>query len=244
MTTILAILFLVTAVLYAAVGLGGGSGYLAVMGLLGAAPEIIRPTALALNILVTSIGTAKHVRAGQFSARLFWPIGLASIPFAFLGGRLTLPANIYRPFVGLVLLYAAVRLWMDTRRANQAEKKTAVLPIWVTVISGAIIGLISGLIGLGGGIFLGPLLLLTGWADTRQAMGITSAFVLVNSIAGLAGNISLVQSLPVQIPAWLFAVGVGGWLGAELGSKRLNPMILRRWLVLVLVVAALRMIFA
>jgi len=243
-TAILTLLFFVTAVLYAAVGLGGGSGYLAVMGLVGAGPEIMRPTALALNILVAGIGTVKHLRAGQFSARLFWPIALMSIPFAFLGGRISLPADIYRPVVGLVLLYSAVRLWLSTRHKVNGEGETAVLPMWVAFITGAIIGLVSGLVGIGGGIFLGPLLLLTGWADTRQAMGITAAFVLVNSVAGLAGNMSVVQSLPAQIPIWLLVVGVGGWQGAEMSSKRLNPVILRCLLVLVLVLAAWRMILS
>ncbi len=244
MTVILATLFFVTAVLYAAVGLGGGSGYLAVMGLVGAAPEMMRPTALALNILVAGIGTVKHLRAGQFSAHLFWPIALMSIPFAFLGGQINLPTNIYRPVVGLVLLYSATRLCLSTRQKVNGEGETAVLPVSVILVAGAIIGLVSGLVGIGGGIFLGPLLLLTGWADTRQTMGITAAFVLVNSIAGLSGNLSVVQSLPAQLPVWLLVVGVGGWLGSELGGNRLNPVVLRRLLALVLVLAALRMILS
>jgi uncharacterized membrane protein YfcA len=238
---LLAIVFFVIAALYGAVGLGGGSGYLAVMGIAGVPPEIMRTAALALNILVTSIGTWKYVRAGHFSARIFWPIAAASIPFAFLGGRISLPGNLYRPLVGLVLLYAAYRLWRGTLSSTPAPPARAKLPIWIAFLAGALIGFGAGLVGLGGGIILGPFLLLAGWTDTRQAMGITAAFVLVNSLAGLAGRLSSVPELPPRMFLWLAAVGVGGWLGAEYGSKRLDPLILRRLLALVLLAGGIRM---
>ncbi len=243
MTLLLTILLFVTAVLYAAVGLGGGTGYLAVMGLLGVAPEVMRPTALALNILVAGIGSWKHLRVGNFSARLFWPIALVSMPAAFIGGRLFLPGALYRYIVAFVLLYAAVQLWRNGRGKEKVERETAVLPLWGALIAGAIIGLLSGLVGVGGGIFLGPLLLLGGWSKTRETLGITAVFVLVNSVAGLAGNVSVVQSLPAEIPLWLLAAGVGGWLGAELSSQRLKPARLRQLLALVLLIAAARMLF-
>lgn len=243
MDVLLAIVFFAIALLYGAVGLGGGSGYLAVMSIAGLPMEIIRPTALTLNILVAGIGTWKHVRAGQFSARIFWPIAAASIPMAFIGGRLSLPGTFYRPIVGVILLYAAFRLW---RRPVQAAAATGQerLPIWMTLLAGAVIGLVAGLVGIGGGIFLGPLLLLAGWADTREAMGITAAFVVVNSAAGLVGRLSAVPELPPAVLPWLLVVGVGGWIGAEFGSNRLNPFILRRLLALVLLVGGLRMILA
>lgn len=238
---LLAVIFFLIATLYGAVGLGGGSGYLAVMGLVGVPPEIMRPTALTLNILVASIGTWKYVRAGHFSARLFWPIAAASIPFAFIGGLLTLPGGLYRPIVGVVLLYAAFRLWRSSSKPQSEPQVNPTLPIWIALIAGAAIGLIAGLVGMGGGILLGPLLLLTGWADTRQAMGITAAFVLVNSLAGLAGRLTSVPELPSSILPWLLVVGIGGWLGAEYGSKRLDPLLLRRLLALVLLAAGTRM---
>ena len=238
---LLAVIFFLIATLYGAVGLGGGSGYLAAMGLVGVPPEIMRQTALTLNILVASIGTWKYVRAGHFSARLFWPVAAASIPFAFLGGRLSLPGEFYQPIVGVVLFYAAFRLWRSSTRTQSSPQVKKTLPIWISLIVGAAIGLVSGLVGLGGGLFLGPLLLLAGWADTRQAMGITAAFVLVNSLAGLAGRLSLVPELPPSILPWLLVVGLGGWLGAEYGSKRLNPLVLRRLLALVLLAGAIRM---
>lgn len=238
---ILALLFFLIAALYAAVGSGGGSGYLALMGLFGLEPAIMRPTALTLNILVTSIGTWKYVRAGHFSNRLFWPIVAMSLPFAFIGGRLSLPTAVYRPAVGLILLYAAIRLWLSTRQTTLPQPSQS-LPLWITLVAGMVIGLVSGLIGVGGGIFLGPLLMLTGWATTRQTLGITAAFVLANSAAGLAGQLSTMATLPPLIWLWLLAVGVGGWLGAEFGSQRLDPRLLRRLLAGILVLGGLRMI--
>ena len=240
---LLALFFFLIATLYGAVGLGGGSGYLAVMGLVGVPPEIMRPTALTLNILVASIGTWKYVRAGHFSARLFWPIAAASIPFAFLGGLITLPGQIYRPILGVVLLYAAFRLWRSANTMQSSSEVRPILPIWTVLLAGAAIGFIAGLVGMGGGILLGPLLLLTGWADTRQAMGITAAFVFVNSLAGLAGRLTTVPVLPPSIFFWLLVVGLGGWLGAEYGSKRLDPQLLRRLLALLLLAGAIRMFF-
>lgn len=240
MTFLLAAALFFIAILYAAVGSGGGSGYLAAMSLAGVSPDMMRPTALILNILVTSISTWKFVRAGHFSARLFWPIAIASIPLAFLGGRIDLPAAIYRPLAGLILLYAAWRLLRST--TGQPLPDVQPLPIRLALLAGAGIGLLSGLVGVGGGIFLSPLILLAGWADTRPALGITAAFVLVNSIAGLLGYLSQGSYLPDGIIAGLLVVAFGGWLGAEFGSKRLNPLLLRRLLALVLVIGGGRML--
>lgn len=239
-TGVLSLLFFIIAALYAAVGGGGGSGYLALMSLVGLPPEVMKPTALTLNVLVAGIGSWKYIRAGHFSARLFWPIAAMSIPLAFLGGRLNLPVNVYRPMVGVVLLYAAFRLWWGTQ-SNVAKPRLSSLPMWAALLIGAVIGLFSGLLGIGGGIFLGPLLLLGGWSGTRQTMGITAAFVLVNSLSGLLGHLSTVSTLPSSILLWLLAVGIGGWLGAEYGSRRLDPRLLRRLLALVLVFGSMRM---
>jgi uncharacterized membrane protein YfcA len=239
-----ALLFFLIAVLYGAVGLGGASGYLAVMGIVGVPPEMMRPVALTFNILVASIGTWKFLRAGYFSAKLFWPIAAASIPFAFLGGLFTLPGEFYRPILGILFLYAAFRLWRVTTPVESPIDSRPLVSTWLTLLAGALIGLIAGLVGIGGGILLGPLLLLSGWADTRQAMGVTAAFVLTNSLAALAGRLVSVPVLPNGIIIWLLVVAMGGWLGAEFGSKRLDPLILRRLLALVLLAGAIRMFIA
>lgn len=240
MTAILAIAFFIVALLYASVGFGGGSGYLAAMSLASVSPDVIRPTALTLNIMVSTIGTWKFTRAGHFSARIFWPIAAMSIPFAFLGGRITLSIHIYEPLVGFILLYAAVRLYRSTN--DDSLPAVRPLPIWVAMLAGAGIGLLSGLIGVGGGIFLSPLLLLAGWADTRKTLGISATFVLANSISGLIGLLSQVNTLPQGLPFWIAAAVIGGWIGAEYGSKRFGPTLLRRLLAVVLLIAGAKMI--
>jgi hypothetical protein len=244
MQFLLAFLFFLIAILYSSVGLGGGSGYLAVMGLLGVPPDIMRPVALTLNILVASLSSWQFIRSGNFSARLFWPIALASVPFAFLGGYLELSGRVYRPLVGLVLIYSAWRLWRSTIPGQTLPEVRSDIPLWLLLFAGAVIGFISGLMGIGGGTFLGPLLLIAGWADTRQTLGITAAFVLANSIFALAGRMTAVPALPSTLWIWLLVVGAGGWLGAKLGSSRIDPLILRRILALILLAGGLRLLFS
>lgn len=239
--TLLTILILAVAILYSSVGHAGASGYLAVMALFGVAPAVMKPTALTLNILVATIATIKFYRAGCFSFRLLWPFALASIPCAFIGGYITLPGHWYKTIVGVILLFAAYRLILI---AKQAAEQTGIkhIPLWAALLSGAVIGFLSGLTGTGGGIFLSPLLLFMGWAETRQTSGVSAAFILVNSVAGLVGNISSIGSLPTSILAIAPAAIIGGFVGAELGSKRIASPNLRRLLALVLVVAGLKLI--
>ncbi|HEV2845128.1 MAG TPA: sulfite exporter TauE/SafE family protein [Thermoanaerobaculia bacterium] len=239
----LAALILIAAVLYSSVGHAGASGYLAVMALWGIAPETMKPTALTLNILVATIGTVKFYRAGHFSWRLFWPFALASVPCAFLGGGLSLPGHIYKPVVGAVLLFSALRMLKTTARAED-EGERAFPPIWVGLVWGALIGLLSGLTGVGGGIFLSPLLLVMGWAGIRATAGVSALFILVNSVAGLAGHLSSVAHLPANLPLLLAAAGIGGWIGAHYGSRRIPTRKLRWLLAVVLVIAGFKLIFA
>lgn len=226
--------------LYSSVGHAGASGYLAAMALLGVTPQVMRPTALTLNILVALVATIKFYRAGYFSWSIFWPFALTSIPFAFIGGALTLPTSVYKVIVGLVLVYVAYRLF---RAASATTKLVQPPPRWAALVLGAGIGLLSGLTGVGGGIFLSPLLLMMGWAETRQTSGIAAVFILVNSIAGLLGQLSSLAAVPSAIPIWAAAVLAGGWVGAEYGSRRLSTVTLRRLLAVVLVIAGVKLIF-
>jgi hypothetical protein len=238
---ILAALFLVAAVLYGMVGHAGASAYLAAMGLVGLASEVMKPTALTLNILVASIVTARFARAGFVRPMSALPFLAGSVPAAFVGGALTLPGEVYRPLVGGVLLFAAVRFGVTAGRPAAEFPPRA--PALGAVAVGAGIGLLAGLTGTGGGIFLTPLLLAAGWAGTRFAAGTSALFILANSISGLAGNIGAVGNLPAALPIWLGVVAVGGAIGSELGSRRLPAPWVRRALAAVLVVAGLKLIF-
>ena len=240
-TLTIAILFFVGAALYASVGHGGASSYLAVMGLFSFVPSVMKPTALALNILVAAVATFKFYRAGLFSWRLFWPFAVASIPAAFIGGATMLPARAYKILVGVVLLYAAI--WMFRSSLRPLNKETHLPPLWAALAFGAAIGFLSGLTGVGGGIFLSPVLLYMGWAETRATSGVAAPFILVNSIAGLLGHFSSVAQLPPSVPIWGAAAVIGGWIGASYGSKRAPAPVLRQLLSLVLIVAGVKLIF-
>lgn len=237
---LLAGLVAVLAFLYASVGHAGASGYLAAMGLFAVAPAEMKPTALLLNVLVASLGTLAFARAGCFERRLFVPLAAASVPAAFLGGMLVVPERSYRVIVGGILLWAAWRLFASTRRRE--EPVARVPQVGWLLATGAGLGLLSGLTGVGGGIFLSPLLLLLGWADARRTAGVSVAFILVNSIAGLAGHLTRTPGLPPLVPALAIAAGTGGWLGSRLGANRLGSRTIRGLLALVILIAAAKML--
>jgi uncharacterized protein len=238
---LLAALIFAAALLYSSVGHAGASGYLAAMTLFGLAPQEMRPAALLLNIIVATIGTVKFYRAGCFSWRLVLLFTAGSIPLALLGGYLTLPSSIYRPIVGFILLFSALRLILENPKQD-LDKRT--VPGWLAVACGAGIGLLSGLTGTGGGIFLSPLLLFMRWAETKESSGVSVAFILANSVAGLVGVLSKSPTLPEGVGVWAMAAAIGGLVGAELGSKRLGNWPLRKLLALVLVIAGLKMMLA
>jgi uncharacterized membrane protein YfcA len=240
---VLAAAFFVAAILYSSVGHAGASGYLAAMAFVGVAPAIMKPTALVLNLLVAAIATYRFWKAGYFSWSLLWPFALGSIPFAFLGGAITLPGHWYKTLLGIILWVAAVRLVIETIRVSDGPSRPQhSAPSWAAVLCGAVIGLVSGLTGTGGGIFLSPLLLFTGWAETRETGGVSAAFILMNSASGLAGNLASVRSLPAAIPLWAVAVVVGGVIGSELGSRRIRVRAFRLLLGLVLAIAGTKLI--
>lgn len=241
-TLILAAAIFAISVLYSSVGHAGASGYLAVMGLLSVAPATMKPTALVLNLLVGSVATIRFARAGRFSFSTWWPFALASVPMAFVGGAVQLPARGFRILVGAVLLFAAVQLVRDRVQAQSRPGGPHRPPIPVAVAAGAGLGLLAGLTGTGGGIFLSPLLLFAGWSGTRESGGVTAAFVLVNSAAGLAGNIASVEALPPEILILVPVVLVGGLLGSELGARRVATATFRRLLAVVLLIAGFKLV--
>jgi uncharacterized membrane protein YfcA len=228
----------VVSLLYSSVGHAGASGYIAVMALASLEPAAIKPTALALNIVVATIGTIQFARAGHFDWRLFWPFALASIPLAFLGGRLDLPADWFRLLVGVVLLLSAAYFSWNPA-VDEARGRP---PLAVALGAGGGLGLMAGLTGTGGGIFLTPLLLLAKWAKTRQAAATSALFILCNSIAGLAGNWSSTQRIPAFVAPLALAVVVGGGTGSWLGSRRFAPATIKRVLAAVLVIAGVKLV--
>jgi len=227
------------AFLYSCVGHAGASGYIAAMILFGLAPEVIKPTALALNILVATIASWQFRRAGHFSWRLFWPLALTSVPCAFLGGWLNLPAHAFKIAVGLVLLFSAARFLFDPPAEPPANHPS--LPASLGV--GAGLGLLSGLTGTGGGIFLTPLGIFLRWDGTKTIAAVSAVFILVNSAAGLIGSVLKTRSFPGLVPSLALAALAGGLAGSYLGSSRLPHTAIKRLLALVLAIAGFKLIF-
>ena len=239
---LLAIGMLFAAFGYASVGHGGASAYIAAMALAGIAPAEMRPIALLLNVLVSSIATFKFFRAGHFRWRLFWPFATVSIPMAYVGGAITLPGQAYKILVGVVLLYAAVQLWRSGK-SGEEMREVREPPLGWAMLIGAGMGLLAGLTGVGGGIFLSPLLLMLGWAGTKQTSAVAAPFILVNSLAGLAAIfVAKGAALPSYVWILAAAVLVGGWLGAEYGSRRFANPVVRRVLAVVLALAGAKMV--
>jgi uncharacterized membrane protein YfcA len=233
-------LFLLMAVLYSAVGQGGGSGYLAALALMGVAPESFRLIALTLNVVVAGIGLYRFTRVGHFDRKLLLPFLLSSVPLAFVGGYLSLPAHFFRPLVGGALLWAAgMLIWKPPLQKAEVQGTP---PLLASLPVGGGIGLLSGLVGIGGGIFFAPVLILKGWASAKTTAGLSSAFILVNSLAALMGVVIHAQEVPAALPIWMASVALGGWLGAGMGARRLSPRALHWLLATVLVMAGARMI--
>ena len=226
------------AVLYTSVGHAGASSYLALMALFGLPPAVMRPTALVLNILVASLTSFRYVRAGLFRWRVLWPFLLGAAPFAVFGGSLQVPGEIYRPLVGAVLWISAARLlWPKEIRAVTDPRDP---PIALAIPIGAGIGLLSGLTGTGGGIFLSPILLFLGWSNPKVASGVAAVFILCNSAAGLSGNFASVQALPATLPLFAGSVLAGALVGTTLGI-RFNATLILKALGLELIVAGFKL---
>jgi uncharacterized protein len=240
----LTLLFFVVAILYSSVGHAGASGYLAAMALLGFAPEQMRPTALALNILVGSIGLFRFYRAGFIDVKKVLPFVVTSAPCAFFAAKYPIAKEHYSVLLGLFLICAALAVFKSAYVLKQQENEYTLRKIaWpLAAIAGAMIGIISGFTGSGGAIFLTPLLLFAHWAHTREASGISVAFVFINSLTALAGLWKAGHSLPSALPLWLSAVAMGALIGTQLGIHRLPVRGLRYALSLVLLIAATKML--
>ncbi len=241
----LAIAMAVIAAAYAALGQGGATSYIAVMGLIGFSPDIIRPAALSLNALVSAIAAVQFARAGQIEWRRVYPFAVFGVPCSVLGGATHLSAAIYHPVVGILLLVAAWQMARSARRAQNGDDRVATRPpLWTSLLSGAAIGFVAGITGIGGGILLAPLMLALGWAGARQTSGVSAIFNLLNSAAALAGLWLTIPALPALSPWWFVAAAGGGSLGSWLGARHFPTWFLRYALATLLAIAAVRMLLA
>lgn len=241
--TLLGIIFVAIAIVYASVGQAGATGYIAAMAIAGLSADVIKPTALALNIVVAAIGTIRFVAAGLLTWRTCYPFAILGVPFSFLGGALNLPGILYMPVVGLLLLLAAWQMIRPMRAASSPKTALDDPPFIPALAAGGIIGFISGVTGIGGGIFIAPLIIALAWATTRQAAAISANFNLLNSAAALTGAWATLPGLPPQVPLWMLAAAIGGLIGSWLALKRLPPAMLRMILFALLTVAGLRMLW-
>lgn len=233
----------VIAAAYAAVGQAGATGYIAAMGIVGFTPDVIKPAALALNTLVATIGTVRFARAGHLTWRGTYPFIALGLPLSVLGGATHLRASVYNPVVGVLLILAAWWMANSARSAASFDERTPPHPpLLPSIIAGAIIGFVAGMTGIGGGIFVAPLVLTLRWLNTRHAAGLSAIFNLLNSAAALAGLWSTSLVLPPQLPSWLVAVAAGAVLGSWLGAKHLPPGALRYVLSTLLLVGGVWML--
>jgi uncharacterized membrane protein YfcA len=231
----------IVAFLYASVGHGGASGYLALMALFSFAPETMKPTALLLNLFVAGIAFYHYYRAGHFNKKLFFPFALASIPFAFMGGMIEIDASIYKKILAVLLLFAILKMLnVIGKERNQIKD----IKIWQGLIIGGFIGFFSGLIGIGGGIILTPVILLLHWGKMKEAAAVSALFIWVNSGAGLIGQFTSGAALLPQSFLLVALALIGGWFGSYNGSKKFNNSALRYLLAFVLIIASVKLFFA
>ena len=238
---LLLFLLAIIAFLYSSVGHGGASGYLAVMALLGIAPEMMKPSALIMNLAVSLFSFIGFYRAGFFKMKLFLPFALASIPMAFLGGTMTLSDSIYKKILAVCIILSIIRLLYQFNRNDESNRP---IPVWAGLLSGGIIGLISGMIGIGGGIILSPLMLLMRWSSLKETAAVSALFIFVNSLAGLYGQMQKTGIHLTENLQWaVLATVIGGLFGSYFGSQKFNVPTLRYLLAVGLMIASVKLIF-
>jgi len=233
-------LLFIVAFLYASVGHGGASGYLALMAIFAISPAVMKPTALLLNLFVSSTSFIQFYRGGHFKWKMFWPFAAASIPLSFVGGTMAIESALYKKILGVLLLIPVIRFFFfkntDPKNFNKAN-----IPLSLAV--GGIIGLLSGMIGIGGGIILSPVLLLLKWADQKQTAAISAAFIFVNSVAGLGGQLIKGFQFNNDMLAYVGIAFLGGICGAYFGALKFPQTVLKNVLACVLALAAYKLLF-
>ncbi|MEN3324249.1 sulfite exporter TauE/SafE family protein [Mariniflexile soesokkakense] len=225
--------------LYASVGHGGASGYLALMALFSFSPETMKPTALLLNLFVAGISFYYYYKEGYFNKKLFFSFAVTSIPFAFLGGTIEIDASIYKKVLAILLVFAILKMLNVFGKESESTKQ---VKLWQGFLVGGVIGFFSGLIGIGGGIILTPLILLLHWGNMKEAAAVSALFIWVNSASGLVGQVSSGVHIESDTFVLVVVALVGGVLGGYLGSKKINNQSLRYILAFVLAIACVKLI--
>jgi len=239
-TLLIALCLFLGAILYTSVGHAGASAYIAVMTLFDLPPAVIKPTALTLNIFVSSYTSLRYIKSKLFNRSLFLYLSLGSVPAAFIGGRINLPSDVYRPIIGVLLLLSGLRFLIQALQTDKAHREVN-KPL--AIFMGAGVGLLSGITGTGGGIFLSPLIIWLGWVSVKAASGTAAAFIFVNSTAGLLGNVQSTSSLPSELPVFVVAVLLGALIGTRFGITRLSSIGVKRALGCVLLIAGVKFLF-
>jgi uncharacterized membrane protein YfcA len=233
------VLLVLVAFLYSSVGHGGASGYLALMAFFSFTPETMRPTALLLNIFVSLIAFVQYYRAGFFRLNLFWPYALASFPAAFIGGMITVDVGLYKKILAVLLLFSVIKLLGIKFKTATFDLKQNV---FLALLIGGFIGLFSGMIGIGGGIILSPILLLLHWADMKKTAAVSALFIFVNSIAGFAGLFTKGFEFKTEM-GWMIVLAlIGGIAGAHFGANKFKSELLNKVLAIVLIIASIKLI--
>ncbi len=234
---VIALLLFLGAILYTSVGHAGASAYIAVMTLFDLPAVVIKPTALTLNIFVSCLASWRYIKRGLFNKRLLMYLSIGAIPAAFIGGRIHLADTLYKPIIGVLLLFSGLRFIVQSQQGDKTRRE--VIPA-LAIFIGLCIGLLSGITGTGGGIFLSPLIIWLGWTAVKSASGTVAAFIFLNSLAGLLGNFSSTSSLPSTLPLFLVAVILGAAIGTQYGTTRFSHSGIKRALGCVLIIAGIK----
>ena len=233
-------LLFIVAMLYSSVGHSGASGYLALMAIYAFTPDVMKPTALILNLFVSLTSFVQFYRGEHFKWKIFLPLAIASIPMAFIGGLIIMEASVYKKILGSLLFIPIIRFLFFANVPDHELKKSNVI---LSVLIGCFIGFLSGLIGIGGGIILSPILLLLKWTNQKQTAAISALFIFVNSLSGLAGQLTKGINISPDMLSYVAVAFAGGVCGAYLGALKFNQNILKNTLAVVLMVAGWKLIF-
>ncbi|HAW52617.1 MAG TPA: hypothetical protein DCX54_09875 [Flavobacteriales bacterium] len=229
----------VIAFLYASVGHGGASGYLALMALFNAQTAVMKPAALLLNLFIAGVSFLMYFRSGHFRWKLFYPFALTSIPAAFIGGYIQLDADIYKIILAIFLFFSVLKLmgWIGVESSENQNPS-----MYISLLAGFAIGFTSGLIGIGGGIILSPIILIFHWANMKETAAVSALFIWINSLSGLSGYMFSGSQIPAGAYLLVLIALIGGLLGAYVGSTKLNSIVLQRMLAFVLLIAGIKLL--